>query len=232
MPKLFYDLNLFVFQYLAWVQSIKPERLHSLSKSLDFAIRQLTKSDLQLELNELESAAKLVVDEEENKTSPSVVKPATRDVIRPRNATKDSDDSDTDSTDSSDDDSSSCDSSSSECSSSSASSVISVKERSSTNVESKGKPSNAVDKLIDEIDVLEQKMNEVILKNSDAIEESNSPKKKDLEKQNNETTEVSPIKEKESEAESKTEESEPKIEEKSSAQDSLAETLKKINISQ
>jgi hypothetical protein len=80
--------------------------------------------------------------------------------------------------------------------------------------------------LIDEIDVLERKMNEVILKNSDAIEESNSPKKKDSETPNTET------KESDNDLEYKTgNESEPKIEEKMSTQDSLAESLESINIS-
>lgn len=217
---------------MAWVQSIKPERLHSLSKSLDLAIRQLTRADLHLELNELESAAKLVNDEERKKTSKDVketpdvnVTPA---VVKPKHATKDSDDSDSEdsSTDSDDDSSSSYSSSSERSSSSSSSSVILVKEKSSKYVEIEGKPSSNVDKLIDEIDVLERKMNEVILKNSDAIEESNSPKKKDSETPNTET------KESDNDLEYKTgNESEPKIEEKMSTQDSLAESLESINIS-
>jgi hypothetical protein len=223
---------------LAWVQSIKPERLHSLSKSLDLAIRQLTRADLHLELNELESAAKLVNDEERKKTSKDVketpdviVTPdvnVTPAVVKPKHATKDSDDSDSEdsSTDSDDDSSSSYSSSSERSSSSSSSSVILVKEKSSKYVEIEGKPSNNVDKLIDEIDVLERKMNEVILKNSDAIEESNSPKKKDSETPNTET------KESDNDLEYKTgNESEPKIEEKMSTQDSLAESLESINIS-
>jgi hypothetical protein len=58
---------------------VRPERLHTLAKSLDSAIRQLTKCDVQLELVELESAAKTVVQEQEKSVMSSLDVTAERD---------------------------------------------------------------------------------------------------------------------------------------------------------
>lgn len=85
---------------------MKPHQLHNLSKSLEMAVRQLTKDDLHLELDELESAARMVADEDERrKHLDKVERP--RDAIVP---TCDSDDSVTGTEDDSDDSTSSSDS--------------------------------------------------------------------------------------------------------------------------
>ena len=85
---------------------MKPHQLHNLSKSLEMAVRQLTKDDLHLELDELESAARMVADEDERrKHLDKVERP--RDAIVP---TCDSDDSVTGTDDDSDDSTSSSDS--------------------------------------------------------------------------------------------------------------------------
>ena len=55
------------FQYLAWVQTVKGDQLSSLAKYLEVVVRHLTKADLDLELDELESAARMVADEVEMK---------------------------------------------------------------------------------------------------------------------------------------------------------------------
>ena len=85
---------------------MKQHQLHNLSKSLEMAVRQLTKDDLHLELDELESAARMVADEDERrKHLDKVERP--RDAIVP---TCDSDDSVTGTEDDSDDSTSSSDS--------------------------------------------------------------------------------------------------------------------------
>ena len=84
---------------------MKPHQLHNLSKSLEMAVRQLTKDDLHLELDELESAARMVADEDERrKHLDKVERP--RDAIVP---TCDSDDSVTGTEDDSDESTSSND---------------------------------------------------------------------------------------------------------------------------
>ena len=100
--------NSFCFQYIVWVQSVKPDRLHTLAKSLDSAIRQLTKCDLQLELVELEFAAKMV--DEEQKSPQQKSAKSSRDVT----ATQDSDDSDSEDSSSDSDSSNSCSTTSSD----------------------------------------------------------------------------------------------------------------------
>ena len=94
------------------MQSVKPERLHTLAKSLESAIRQLTKSDVLLELIELECAAKIVA-QEQNLQNQKSVKSSHDDTV-----TRDSDDSDSEDS-SSDSEDSSSDSESSDSSSSS-----------------------------------------------------------------------------------------------------------------
>ena len=116
--------NSFCFQYIVWVQSVKPDRLHTLAKSLDSAIRQLTKCDLQLELVELEFAAKMV--DEEQKSPQQKSAKSSRDVA----ATQDSDDSDSeDSSSDSDSSNSSTTSSDDEESAESLSDVIKPKKQ-------------------------------------------------------------------------------------------------------
>ena len=57
--------QLYIDQYIAWVQTVKESDLNEIDEDLLSAYNNITKNDLELELDELESAARLVQEEEE-----------------------------------------------------------------------------------------------------------------------------------------------------------------------
>jgi protein SHQ1 len=60
-----YILNqLFIDQYVAWVQSLDPLELVSIADEIQAIVKELSKADLALELVELEAAAEIVLKEE------------------------------------------------------------------------------------------------------------------------------------------------------------------------
>jgi len=84
--------QLYIEDYAVWCQSLKPGTLIDLQNALQVVLQRVTKGDLDLELEELELAAKLTLDEVEQQSKESVV-----EKLKDLNLSKspDSDDSDT-----------------------------------------------------------------------------------------------------------------------------------------
>ena len=108
--------QLYLEPYAAWIQSVNPETLKSLAESITTCLPKLTKADMNLDLDELELAAMLALEEEQEKTEIDLTREIGKLDIKSKVAQEDSDDdTDSDSDDSdSDSGSSSGDDSSSE----------------------------------------------------------------------------------------------------------------------
>ena len=85
--------QLYVDQYICWSQKLKDSQLFKIAEELDEILKNLDKSQLDLELKELENAAEIVQKEEKEEELSSKM------------AKVNFDDSDDDSSDDSDDDS-------------------------------------------------------------------------------------------------------------------------------
>ena len=105
----YYIFNqLYVADYCSWLQSVPPGHFTSLATSLRRALAALTKADLGLELEELEQAARLVLEEEGEQEVEGLV--AQMEKVNVCMVTKDDTlDSDDDSSDESSDDDESSD---------------------------------------------------------------------------------------------------------------------------
>ena len=90
--------QLYLDQYIAWVQKIKPDKLIKLSNEIDTKIKSLTKSDLKLDLVELEQAAEIVLKESEEE---ALIEGMNKVEIRARNAAESDSDDDISSSESS-----------------------------------------------------------------------------------------------------------------------------------
>ena len=112
--------QLYIDQYVAWVQKLKKDNLEKISSKIEDILNGLTKEDMDLELKELEFAAKMVLKESQNEEEILIknmknidISDTKKDRLAPdddsddESGCSDSEDSDSDSSDS---DSSSCDS--------------------------------------------------------------------------------------------------------------------------
>ena len=59
--------QLYIESFTVWAQTLKPDRLKDLQEALNHTLKDLKKSDLELELDELEFAANLTIEENASK---------------------------------------------------------------------------------------------------------------------------------------------------------------------
>ena len=95
--------QLYINDYAVWIQTVPPSHLQSLAKALHKTLAKLTKDDLDLELVELEQAAEMIIQEEEDAN----VKSLSDSMSRVSIINRDSDDSDDSDSETDEDDSSS-----------------------------------------------------------------------------------------------------------------------------
>ena len=103
----------------SWIQSVNPSHVTSLAEALDKIIPKLTKEDVGLELVEIEHAARLVMEEEEDGDEEAVsgLSKQMEKVSIAKKPTETAHDSDDDTTESESSDSSSSDTDSDDSSS-------------------------------------------------------------------------------------------------------------------
>ena len=106
--------QLFIDQYIAWVQKIKPDKFDKVANDLDNIVSALTKNDLELELAELEAAAEMVKKEEEENEDNLVQTFQKVSICDRKTENTDSDDSSDEDSEDSDSDSETSDSSESD----------------------------------------------------------------------------------------------------------------------
>lgn len=99
-PGYYIFTQLYLSDYCSWLQTVPTSHLTSLASALKKGLESLTKESLELEIVELEEAARLTVLEEETE---SLVRGMERVEIQRQDQQRDSDDSSDDSDDSSDD---------------------------------------------------------------------------------------------------------------------------------
>lgn len=90
--------QLYLEDYLIWIQSVPDSHLSSLAAAVEVTVLEMTKDDLGLELDQLEQAAHLVMEEEEEKDVDTLT--VCMDNVKIIKEKSDSDDSETDSDDS------------------------------------------------------------------------------------------------------------------------------------
>merc|ERR1719167_1224317 len=99
-PGYYIFTQLYLSDYCSWLQTVPTSHLTSLASALKKGLESLTKENLELEIVELEEAARLTVLEEETE---SLVRGMERVEIKRQDQQRDSDDSSDDSDDSCDD---------------------------------------------------------------------------------------------------------------------------------
>ena len=103
--------QLYIDQYVAWVQKLKEDNLNSIATNLEIILKELSKADLNLELNELEAAAEMVLKETQNEEQVLIKSMKNVEISDNKNRLADKSDSDDDSeSDTEDSDSDSTDS--------------------------------------------------------------------------------------------------------------------------
>jgi len=99
--------QLYINDYAVWVQSVPASHLESLAQALHKTLVKLTKDDLDLELVELEQAAQMIIQEEEEAKVKALTDSMSRASIINRDTNDSDDDSDSESETDEDDSSSS-----------------------------------------------------------------------------------------------------------------------------
>jgi len=92
--------QLYLEDYIIWIQSVPDSHISSLASAVEVTALEMTKDDVGLELDQLEQAAHLVMEEEEKDVDTLTVCMDNIKIIKEKSDSNDSDDSDTDSDDS------------------------------------------------------------------------------------------------------------------------------------